>query len=149
MRTSDAERMNMAAMKSLRGSRFIIINPPQSNETVRRRLGRLLGKPFEHAGGHSRSPRVTTVTEHRLPGNRAIVALSTELAIDDFFHIDIVCTGLHLENCRMADLALKFGSVIPMGKDDGGHAPLLSLAVQDHVAIITGNFIPGQKGERQ
>jgi hypothetical protein len=93
--------------------------------------------PSYDAALEASSTRVTQVAILRRPGDLPVVTHSTELAIDDLFHRDLVGARTHLEaQLVVTDLASISDSVEPVGKDDGANAFLLRLPIDDYVSIL-------------
>jgi hypothetical protein len=76
------------------------------------------------------------VTIEGSPGNSTIVAFAAKLPFNDLDHADLIGTGPHHENIRMADLTLKPDAMKPVGKDHGGHLGLLGLPIHDDIPIL-------------
>jgi hypothetical protein len=76
------------------------------------------------------------ITVERSPGDPAIVAFPAILPLDDLDHRDLIGTGLHREDIRVADLAFKSDAMKPVGKDHGGHLGFLCLPVHDDITVL-------------
>ncbi len=76
------------------------------------------------------------VAENRRPGDSAVVAFSTEIALDDLDHVDIVGSLPHFKNCGMADFALESDSMKPMWKNDRRHSGFFGVAIEGKVTVF-------------
>jgi hypothetical protein len=64
------------------------------------------------------------------------MAFTTILPLDDLDHANLIGTGPHHEDIRVADLALKPDPMKPVGENHRGHLGLLSLPVHDNIPIL-------------
>jgi hypothetical protein len=75
------------------------------------------------------------------PGYLAIVAGPAILAIDNFQHVNLVATGLHLETeVGMANLAPETDAMKPMGENHGPHAGRIGVIIHQHVTILGNHY---------
>jgi hypothetical protein len=102
--------------------------------------------PVQRARDHAGFARVAPCADNRFPRDFPVVALPAELALeDDFFHVDIVGTGLHFEDRGMTDLAFEFDAMNPVRKDDRGHPALFGLAIEHHVPVKPLDGLAGKE----
>jgi hypothetical protein len=83
---------------------------------------------------------------HRPPSGFSVVALPAEFALkDDFFHVDVIGAGLHLEDRGMTDFTFELNAVDPVWEDDRGHSTLFGLVIEHHIAVKAFDGLSGKE----
>lgn len=73
--------------------------------------------------------------EGHTPCDLAIVTGAAEFTLLDRIHGDLICSGLHIKQCRVTRVTFVADAMDPMGEDRDRDPSLPTFPLEDHISL--------------